>query len=140
MFFFFRSIGAVSHLIFVIIINIIIKIFGIIIIRILSFFSFFYQHMGGNNVIFPSSYHMPVTFPMINKNSQCLQGGVHQISSRATEIWLVEMISNNKVLGPCGSYRVFIKYCVFSEFFQLFRTLAFLCFPSVSVCVHTPGR
>ena len=38
-------------------------------------------------------------------------------------------------------YRVFIKYCVFfSEDFKIFRTLAFLCFPSVSVCVHTPGR
>ena len=32
------------------------------------------------------------------------------------------------------SYRVFIKYCVFSELFKIF------CFPSVSVCVHTPGR
>ena len=29
-------------------------------------------------------------------------------------------------------YRVFIKYCVFSK--------AFLCFPSVLVCVHRPGR
>ena len=28
----------------------------------------------------------------------------------------------------------------FSEDFKIFRTLAFLCFPSVSVCVHTPGR
>ena len=37
------------------------------------------------------------------------------------------------------SYRVFIEYCVFSEDFKLFRTLAFLCFPSVSVCVHTPA-
>ena len=37
-------------------------------------------------------------------------------------------------------YRVFIKYCVFSEDFKIFRTLAFLCFPSVSVCVHTHTR
>ena len=37
-------------------------------------------------------------------------------------------------------YRVFIKYCVFSEDFKIFRTLAFLCSPSVSVCVHTQGR
>ena len=36
-------------------------------------------------------------------------------------------------------YRVFIKYCVFEDF-EISRTLAFLCFPSVSVCVHTPGR
>ena len=28
----------------------------------------------------------------------------------------------------------------FSEDFKIFRTLAFLCFPSVSVYVHTPGR
>ena len=34
-------------------------------------------------------------------------------------------------------YRVFIKYCVFSENFKIFQTLAFLCYPSVSVCVHT---
>ena len=27
----------------------------------------------------------------------------------------------------------------FPEFLKIFRTLAFLCFPSVSVCVHTPG-
>ena len=37
----------------------------------------------------------------------------------------------------CGSYRVFIKYCVFSEDFKIFRTLVFLCFPSVSLCTHT---
>ena len=37
-------------------------------------------------------------------------------------------------------YRVFIKYCVFSGDFKIFRTLAFLCSPSVSVCLHTPGR
>ena len=35
-------------------------------------------------------------------------------------------------------YRVFIKYCVwFFEDFKIFRTLAFLGFPSVSVCVYT---
>ena len=32
-------------------------------------------------------------------------------------------------------YRVFIKNCVFSQ--KIFRTLPFLCFPSVSVRVHT---
>ena len=37
-------------------------------------------------------------------------------------------------------YRVIIKYYVFPAVFKIFRTLAFLCFPSVSVCVHTPGR
>ena len=37
-------------------------------------------------------------------------------------------------------YRVFIKYCVFSEDFKIFLTLAFLCFPSLPVCVHKPGR
>ena len=37
-------------------------------------------------------------------------------------------------------YRLFIKYCVFFGDFKIFRTLAFLWFPSVSVCVHTPGR
>ena len=37
-------------------------------------------------------------------------------------------------------YRVFIKYCVFFEDFKIFRTLAFLCFLSVSVYVHTTGR
>ena len=39
-----------------------------------------------------------------------------------------------------AKYRVFIKYCVFSKDFKIFRTLAVFCFPSVSVCVHTPGR
>ena len=34
----------------------------------------------------------------------------------------------------------FLTYCVFSKDFRIFRTLAFLCFPLVSVCVHTPGR
>ena len=37
-------------------------------------------------------------------------------------------------------YRVLIKYCVFFEDFKIIRTLVFLCFLSVSVCVHTPGR
>ena len=38
-------------------------------------------------------------------------------------------------------YRVFIKYWVFFENFQIFRSLAFHCFPlvSVSVCTHTPA-
>ena len=35
---------------------------------------------------------------------------------------------------------MFIKYCFFSDFLKIFWTRAFLCFPSVSVCVHTPGR
>ena len=34
-----------------------------------------------------------------------------------------------------------IKYCVFFQDFEIFRTLAFLCFPSVSVCdTHQAGR
>ena len=33
-------------------------------------------------------------------------------------------------------YRVFIKCCFFEDF-KIFQNLAFLCFPSVSVCVHT---
>ena len=37
-------------------------------------------------------------------------------------------------------YRVFIKYCVFFKDFKIFWTFAFLCFPSSSLCVHTPGR
>ena len=36
-----------------------------------------------------------------------------------------------------STYMAFIKYCVFSEDFKIFRTLACLCFLSVSVCVHT---
>ena len=35
------------------------------------------------------------------------------------------------------SYRVFIKYCVFSKDFRIFWTLVFLCFRLVSVCTHT---
>ena len=37
-------------------------------------------------------------------------------------------------------YRVFIKYCVFSEHFKIYRTLVFLCFNLVLMCVHTQGR
>ena len=33
-------------------------------------------------------------------------------------------------------YRVFLKYCVFFEDFEIFRSL----FPSVLMCVHTPDR
>ena len=40
----------------------------------------------------------------------------------------------------CITNRVFIKYCVFLKYFKIFRTLVFLCFPLVSVCVHTAGR
>ena len=39
----------------------------------------------------------------------------------------------------CLCYRVLIKY-IFFKYFKIFRTLAFLCFPLVSVCVHIPGR
>ena len=39
-----------------------------------------------------------------------------------------------------SKYRVFIKYCVFFEDFKIFRTLTSLCFPSVSLCVHKPGK
>ena len=39
------------------------------------------------------------------------------------------------------TYMVFIKYCVFfPKISKIIRTLAFHCFPSVSVRVHTPGR
>ena len=41
---------------------------------------------------------------------------------------------------PWIMYRVFMKYCIFFEDFKIFRTLAFLCFPSVSVWVYTTGR
>ena len=37
-------------------------------------------------------------------------------------------------------YWVFIKYCFFFEYLKIFRTLAFLCFPSVSVCVCVCGN
>ena len=36
-----------------------------------------------------------------------------------------------------GSSWRYIKYCVFSEDFEIFRTHAFLCFPSVCQCVYT---
>ena len=39
----------------------------------------------------------------------------------------------------CFLYRVFIKYCVLFQDFKIFRSLVYLCFPSMSVCVHTPG-
>ena len=35
------------------------------------------------------------------------------------------------------NYALLIKYFVFSKDFKIFRTLASLCSPSVSVCVHT---
>ena len=49
------------------------------------------------------------------------------------------MIIITKDCWKICSYRVFIKYCVFLKDFKILRTLAFLCFLSVSVCVHTPG-
>ena len=55
-------------------------------------------------------------------------------------ISLATSIKNVLSIRSSFKYRVFIKYCVFFEYFKIFRTLAFLCFPSVSVCVHTPGR
>ena len=49
-------------------------------------------------------------------------------------------LANDKFLKrKQNNYRVFIKYCVFQKF-RIFRTLAFICFPLVSACVHTPGR
>ena len=46
----------------------------------------------------------------------------------------------SKNLNWIFNYRVFMKYCVISKDVRIFRTLVFLCFPSVSVRVHTPGR
>ena len=47
----------------------------------------------------------------------------------------------NQTIKLILRYRVFIKYRgFFSEVLKIFRTLAFLCFPSVSVCVQTTGR
>ena len=40
------------------------------------------------------------------------------------------------IVVNCGLYGVFIKYCVFSKDFRIFRTLVFLCFPLVPVCVQ----
>jgi len=50
------------------------------------------------------------------------------------------MGKSHKIFWLTCKYRVFIKYCAFSKDFRIFRTLTFLCFPLVSVCVHTPGR
>ena len=44
------------------------------------------------------------------------------------------MMINNDLSIANSSYRVFIKYCVFSEFLKIFRTLFSL---GVSVCTHT---
>ena len=53
---------------------------------------------------------------------------------------LCKVATNMRVFKRFRIYSVFIKYCVFSTDFRIFRTLAFLCFPSVSVCVHKTGR
>ena len=47
---------------------------------------------------------------------------------------------SKKFFQVSWTYRVFIKYCIFLKDFKIFRTLAFFCFPSVSVCVHTHTR
>ena len=54
---------------------------------------------------------------------------------RCGSIW----ITDNPTLTLSFTYRVFIKYCVFL-FFILYFIYIFLCFLSVTVCVHTPGN
>ena len=44
-----------------------------------------------------------------------------------------------KYTDSLETYRVVIRYCVFSKILNIFRTLASLGFPSVSVCEHN-GR
>ena len=61
-----------------------------------------------------------------------LVGPMHR-DGRLVRCWLV---CHNFLLKG-GRYRVFIKYCVFFEDFNIFSGL---CFLSMSVCVHTPGR
>ena len=56
--------------------------------------------------------------------------------SMQTRLSQLVAFSQQQLFWPLR-YRVFIKYCVFFENLKLFRTLAFLCFPPVSVCVHT---
>ena len=50
----------------------------------------------------------------------------------------VEILKLQRVTLKCTGCSLNIVF--FSEFLKIFWTLAFLCFPSVSVCVHTPGR
>ena len=57
-----------------------------------------------------------------------------ELQSNATQ----RLHGRSKWVGNCSSYTgCSVNIVFFSEDFQIFRTLAFLCFPSVSVCVHT---
>jgi len=62
---------------------------------------------------------------------------------RINFVWLLKLLKMIHRVSQTSynpiTYRVFIKYCVF-RMFKIFQTLAFPCFPSVLVCVHTPGR
>ena len=80
------------------------------------------------NIELPKNY-----FPILIENSE--DEGEEKKTTND-----VKMLKIAPMLIKVCMYRVFIRYCVFLEDFKIFRTLAFLCFLSVSVCVHTPGR
>ena len=70
-----------------------------------------------------------------------VEGEVRTLKHQELRFTFVAKLSvKSFVKAALRTYRVFIKYCVFSKDFRIFRTLVFLCFPLVSVCVHTPGR
>ena len=51
-----------------------------------------------------------------------------------TDLFPPSLTSSQRFAIRAAVYRVFIKYCgVFFKDFRIFRTLVFLCFPSVSV-------
>ena len=68
-------------------------------------------------------------------------------SNRSTEKGQKDLKMRSCLLGHKGPSHIYclhtgcsLNIVFFSDFFKIFRPLAFLCFPSVSVCVHTSGR
>ena len=62
----------------------------------------------------------------------------HQVTEEAmTTCHKITELAETTGQEKSVKYRVFIEYRLFFEDFKIFWTFAFLCFPSVSVCVST---
>ena len=87
--------------------------------------------------LFPQSHIRLLPFPGYGRQSLALGPGDGNLSVFYF-VYRREALSADYFVRPSVItvyYRVFIKYCVFSEDFKIFQTLIFLCFSlGVSVC------
>ena len=106
----------------------------------LDFASILYSYYHTLLIIFTINFSVPITDPIprfVRSLAHTLFRSVTHLFVKRLYIFLKQRTEENSALRGTGCS---LNIVFFSEFLKIFRTLAFLCFPSVFVCVHTPGR